>query len=317
MKWVTAFLLLLGLSCVFAQDRTSATYVYDIDGRRVPWATSTAGTGGTRQTTRSVNGREVPQEKVEEKVVQEPDGARTVERLIRRFDANGEPLPPEKSVSREVKNPDGSTTVVTSTYRGDLNGHLKLSERSSVQTTTSGGATRSEMIVERPDFSGNLAPFEKRVARVSGTAGQSETEETIFRKDSNSRFSEAARTVLRQSKVSGAVVEQSDEYENASTGAMKLTRQSISRVVKNPDGSESRVVDVFGVAAPGRPASGQGLQLRERQFIEKRSTPDGGVVESFSIQRPSLSSTRELGPVHKISETVCTGKCAAPAPAKP
>lgn len=318
MKWVTAFLTMI-LPCVLAQDRTTTQYVYDLEGRRVPWSTSTAGTGGTVQTTRNVNGREVPQEKVEEKVVEGPGGVKTVERTVRRFDFEGRPLPPERTVSQETKNPDGSTSVVTTVFRGDLNGRLTPSERTTVITRGAGDATHSEKLVERTGVSGKLEPFEKRVAQVSGTADRSETEETVFRVDTNSRFTEAARNVIRQRKENGVVIEQTDEFESASTGAMQLSRQTVSRVVKNPDGSESRVVDVFGNSATGRAVAEKGMQLRERQIVERKPTADGGFVESFSIQRPGLTNTKELGPATKISETVCSGKCAAPAatPAKP
>ena len=95
---------------------------------------------------------------------------------------------------------------------------------------------------------------------------------------------------------------------------MQLSRQTVSRLKKNPDGTETRVVDVFGSSAPGRAVSGEGMQLRERQIIDRQPTSDGGFVESFSIQRPGLTSSRELGPAKKISETVCSGKCAPSAP---
>jgi hypothetical protein len=298
----------------WAQERTSTTYVYDSEGRRVPWSTSTAGAGGATQTMRNANGREVPQEQVEEKVSTAPDGSKSVERLIRRFDANGQPLPPEKSVSVEKKNADGSTSLVTTVYRGDLNGRLAPSERTIVETRAAGDTTRSQMIVERPNVSGNLEPVERRVATTSGAAGQSETDELVYRKDSNSRFSEAARHVIRQRKENGVIVEQTDDFETASTGALQLSRQTVSRVTRNPDGTETRVVDVFGNNAPGRAVSKDGMQLRERQIIDRRPTPDGGFVESFSIQRPGLTASRELGPAKKISETVCSGKCAPPAP---
>jgi hypothetical protein len=185
-----------------------------------------------------------------------------------------------------------------------------------VVTSAAGGGTRSEKLVERAGASGNLEPFEKRVAQVSGTADRSETEEMVYRRDTNSRFAEAARNVIRQRKENGATIEQTDEFESGSTGSMQLSRQTVSRVVRNPDGSESRVVDVFGNSATGRAvAADKGMQLRERQIIERKPTSDGGFVESFSIQRPGLTSTKELGPPTKISETVCSGKCAPATPA--
>jgi hypothetical protein len=218
-------------------------------------------------------------------------------------------------VVEETTRPDGSAVSRTTVYRGDLNGRLQLAERTTVETRESDGASKRELIVERPNLNGSFEPVEKRIATTKGSAERSETDEVVYRPDGRRGFAEAARTVLRQTKEDGRMIEQTDEYETATTGAMQLSRQTVSRVVRQPDGSERRETDVFGSAAPGRPAGTQ-LQLRERQLVEKQVRPDGTTVESLVIQRPSLQSTRELGPPVKVSETVCRGDC-LPKPAQP
>ena len=106
------------------------------------------------------------------------------------------------------------------------------------------------------------------------------------------------------------VREQTDEYDAATTGQLQLARQAIARTVKDPSGVERREVDVFGPAAQGRPIDANSpAQLRERQIFTTRPSSDGTVIQVYSVQRPTLNSSRELEPPRKVSETVCKGKC--------
>ena len=62
---------------------------------------------------------------------------------------------------------------------------------------------------------------------------------------------------------------------------------------------------MYGVNAPGRPIEpGARPELRERQIYRSTQSPDGSVVMVFAVQRPSLNSSKELGPPEKVSETV-------------
>lgn len=307
-------LLLLPALATAWQERSTSTYVYDSEGRRVLWSSSASSDSRHIQTTTTINGRKVPQEQVDEKVLKDAGGVKVVERTTRRFDSNGQALPPEKTVIEETALPGGGSTTSTTTYRADLNGRFAASERTVSKTSKSGDTTCSEVIVQRPTLNGSFEPVEKRVSQTSGTAQASETQETVYRVDANRAFQEAARTVVTQKTVNGTSLEETAEYESASTGSLQLSRQTVSMLVKSPDGSETRQVDVYGVAAPGRPATGGQLQLRERQMIERQTLPGGGTVETLSVARPSLTSSNELGPLKKISETVCQGACVPPEP---
>lgn len=310
--------LFLILPCWLSAQRSSETktYVFDGEGRRSLWTSSQSRNGLSAENAAGVNGGVAPLEQVEERIVSDSGGVRVVERIVRRSDANGRPLPAERVVVEETRQPDGALSIANTVYRSDLNGRMALAERTLTSIRTQGESTQTVTTLERPDLSGRFEVVERKQAVTSKQRNTSETNETVQRKDANNRFSDAARNVLRQYTQNGQVVEQRDEYENASTGAMQLTRQTLSRTVKNADGSELRQVDVFGSAAPGRPAQPGQLQLRERQIVEKKAVP-GGVVETLSIQRPSVTDSRQLGAAVRVSEKVCQGDCTPPAASAP
>ncbi|HUR20177.1 MAG TPA: hypothetical protein VMZ90_05165, partial [Vicinamibacterales bacterium] len=108
-------------------------------------------------------------------------------------------------------------------------------------------------------------------------------------------------------KKHGVVVENTATYMSGERRQLELVGQTVTESKKKADGSETKLVSVFGMAAPGRPATGQPV-LREQQIIEKTPAA-GGAVEILSIRRPALDNPNVLGPVQKISEKVCTGPC--------
>jgi len=104
------------------QSTVSSTTAVDINGHRIPDGPETirqTSPNGTEITEKmqSINGRMVPLERVEEKVLRDDASGRLVERVIRRYDPQGNALPPTKETVDEQKKPDGSTTTQTTTYR--------------------------------------------------------------------------------------------------------------------------------------------------------------------------------------------------------
>lgn len=290
-----------------AQQRESRTYVYDTNGRRVEWSASVSGEGFRSETIRDVNGRKVPVEQVEERVLRKEAGLQVVERVIRRYSPDGHPLPPEKVLVETATRPDGTVAETATVYRGDLNGNLRPAERTYTETRKSGETAVSETRVERALLSGGFTLVEKRSATevVREAEKSRERDEMVYVPDANGRLVPAQRKVVRARQTDGKVEEQADEYEAATTGALRLSRQLVSVTRKNADGTEDRVVDVYGVNAPGRAIeAGAAPQLRERQIYTSRQSPDGSVVTVFAVQRPSLNSTKELGSPEKVSETV-------------
>jgi len=288
-----------------AQDKESRSVIYtrDLNGRQVPVADLVAGDGISLQKVRSINGGLVTLEKVEEKVLEKDSTRTVVERVIQRYDPNGARMPPEKVRIEVSQKPDGGSETRTTIYRGDLNGNMVLSERAVSETTRSGGVEQSEARVEKPTINGAMAVVEKSVGQLREAGNGTEQDVMVYRPDASGRMAETNRKITRTTKDGPTVV---DEYESASTGSLMLSRQMVTRTVKEGD-KERQEVSIYGINAPGSTANG-GLKLREVQVIEKKPSGSGS-VETFSIRRPVIGDNKTLGPLEKISETVCTGKC--------
>ncbi|HYZ83975.1 MAG TPA: hypothetical protein VE621_06215, partial [Bryobacteraceae bacterium] len=162
MKYQIAFV--FSLTTVFGQEITS--YTYDVNGRPVPGATRSidASPAETKraETVRNLNGRDVPIQTVDQKVISDNGTVRVTERIVRRYDANGRPGPAEKTLIEERKNPDGSLNTSTTTMREDINGQMSVAERSITEARKSGDTTTTNTVVERPTLSGGLEVVEKR-----------------------------------------------------------------------------------------------------------------------------------------------------------
>jgi len=129
----------------------------------VPGATVNVGViqGGTRtERVQSIDGRMVPLESVEERVLRDDAGGKVIERIIRRFSAHGDPGPVERERIEQEKHGNETTTRM-SRYRNDINGSPALIERSMTQTTQSGESKQSQTVVERPSVNGGLAVAER------------------------------------------------------------------------------------------------------------------------------------------------------------
>jgi hypothetical protein len=304
----TLFFVFVAVPLSFAQQTQVSSSTFDINGRRVEGASTlvnqSPGSSDRVETVRSVNGRNVPVESVEDKVVSESGDVRVVERLVKRYDANGRPGPPEKILIEERKNADGSVNTSTSVMRADVNGRYALAERSVTDSRKSGDTTNSNTVVERPTLNGGLEVVErKELTKRESADGSMSQNSTLMRRDTNGRFEEAAKQVVEKTVANGRTVENVATYESGA-GGMQLVRQTVS---KEMAGSNQKEVDVFEPALAGRVGNTQ-PQLREQRLIEKTTTPNGA-VESISIRRPLDSDPSRLGNARKVEEIICTGKC--------
>lgn len=306
MKVCSGFLLLPLLA---AQQ---ATYTTDLNGRRVPATQSVESRSGDvssrAEVMQSVNGRMVPLQSEEQKVLKDDASGKIVEKIIRRYDANGNPGPPEKIQVEERKNRDGSVSSTTSTYRTDLNGRVQLAERVIVDGSKSGKTTVANIVVERPAMNGALDVVERKKGVTVETANGFKEELVTFRKDPNGHFDEALKQVTDTVVANGLSTSNTAQFEPGTTGRLELASQTVSRVRKNPDGTESKEVDVFR-NVPGRAGSaGTAPALTERQIITQTKSGDQ-VVEKLAVQRPSISEPNRLGQPNVIQEKVCKGAC--------
>ena len=314
-SWVVAVLCLAGILAAQQKSSQHTTYTYDLNGRRVAAGTvgGTQSTGRTMQTERSqsINGRSAPLESVEERVLSEGPSGRVVERIVRRSDQNGNPGPAEKIRIEERTKAGGGATVKTTLYRADLNGRFALAERSTAESAKRGDVLNSSTVIERPNLSGSMQVVEKQVAVETERKNGSSRDLTIYRKDQGGRFREAARETAEVVKQNNQETVTTTSYNATNAGRLEFAGQTVSNLQRHADGSETKVVDVYGGASMGRPIAGSSPrpQLREQQLIERHKGPGGSVIETFSVRRASLADSSRLGDYQLISEVVCTGNC--------
>jgi hypothetical protein len=294
----------------------SATTAADINGHRVqegPQLVRSTSPGGSETTERlqSINGRLVPIERVEEKVVREDAAGRVVERIIRRYDPQGNPTTPIKETVEEQKRPDGSSTVQTTTYRGDINGGMQLFQKSVTESRKSGSRETAETTIQRPTLNGSLDTVERQSdTTVKDAAGGYQKETVTYRKSVDGGLYAAVRKSIEHVQKGPQATEKTAEYEIGPSGQLELHGQTVSRTVELPDGSKDIVTDLYGKNVPGTVnAGGSALKLQEEQVIERKRGPNDSVVETVDVRRPSVSDPTTLGPARQLSETVCRGNC--------
>jgi hypothetical protein len=306
--------LLCGCS-LWAQQGTSVSTrsAVDINGSRVTDGpqviqTKSANATETTETMQSVNGRMVPLQRIEERVVRDDASGKVTERIIRRYDAQGNPTTPMRQTIEEKKRPDGSSTTLTTTYSGDINGGMQLREKSMTETQKDSSGERAETIIQRPTLNGSLETIEKETkVNVKESNGYRE-ETTTYRQDGNGGFYAAVRKSTEHVEQGSQATENIAQYEAAAGGSLQLHSQTVSKTVAQPDGSKDQVVDLYGQSVPGTVAS-TGLKLQERQLIQAKQTARDTVVQTVSVQRPSISDPNSLSAPREISQTVCKGNC--------
>lgn len=312
---LASILFILPLSAQDSSVRTTTSV--DVNGNRIgdgPQIDQTKSKNSVETTERmqSINGRMVPLERVEERVVRDDSSGRVVERLIHRYDATGNPTTPVKETVEEQKRPDGSSTIQTTRYQGDVNGDLQLVQKSITDTRKSGSTETSSTVVQRP-LNGSIETVEKKeTVRVNDGKNYRE-EDTTYRRDGNGGFGVAVRQTKEHSEQGGQATDNTAEYEIGPEGQLQLHGQTVAKTVTEPDGSKESVVNLYGRNAPGTVDPDGKLKLFEQQIIDQTPRPGNKVVETLSVRRPTVSDPNALGPTQQISETVCKGKCGTPA----
>lgn len=298
-----------------AQDSSvSTTTTVDINGNVVRDGPSISQTKSTNEsritvTTQSINGRNVPLEQVEERVLRNDSSGKVTERITRRYDPQGNPLPLVRETIEEQKRPDGGSTVQSSTSRTDINGNMQVIERSVTDTQKSGSGETSETQVQRPTANG-LQTVEKQSQVVSKQGTGFQAESTTYRSDGNGGFYPAVRQTTERTVQGSEVSDSSAEYEKGPNGELQLHGQTVTKTVTRPDGLKDAVVDIYSRNVPGTVTGNEsGLKLQEEQTIESAPGPGNSVVQTISVRRPTVSDPGTLGPPRQLSQTVCKGDC--------
>ena len=297
---------------------TQTQYTTDLNGHRVPQASfSSDGPGQRTELHQSVNGRKVPLEKTESKLLSDGPSGKVIETIVRRYDASGQLMATQRTVSEELKRADGSSTLKATVSYSDTNGTLREGERRVVETKKQGATTTAEVSVSRAGIDGGFQELEKRKVVSTQTADGIREEESVFRRAATGQFQETARTSKTEQKKAGQTIVAADHYELDFAGRMQLAGKEVKTAIKNPDGSETIQTEIRGGVTPGSVASENGgLALKEQQIVVRKANPDGTVTETTSSRRPSLADGNRLGEAQVISQVVCSGNCiSAAAPA--
>ena len=308
------FFVAMGVA-VAQEARTLDVYKYDANGQRTPvngfTAVSGAGASAKSETTRNVNGRTVPIEQTEEKILSESPSGRTIERIVKINDESGRPVRTEKMLIEEQKRSDGGVHVVTSTYRSNVNGQMDLAEKSVMDSSKSGNTISSETITQRKTINGSFDMVERRATVVKATEKTTEADSTVYRPDLNGSLKAQEREIVKtEATPTGSRVESTLYNSKSSREAgdgLKFSTKSVTETVVRSDGSQETVTDVYAQSSPGRATEGTAPKLKEQLVVERKPI-NGGYVEATVIRRPTVADG-VLGAAQKVSETVCTGSC--------
>jgi hypothetical protein len=287
----------------------------DINGHRVqdgPQVVVTQAPDGSQTTFKmqSVNGRSVPIERVEEKVVRDDASGRVVERYIRRYDPEGNPTPPERQTIEQQKRADGSSTTIATIYRGDINGAMQLAQKSVTEVSKSGSEERAATLVQRPTINGSLGTVEKQSTVKVADGKDFRQESTTYRVGGSGGFYAAIRSVTEHKQQGSETQENTVEYEADPSGPLQIHSQTVSKTVTAADGSADTVLNIYTTGVPGVVnASSAPLKLQEQQILQSQKGPNNTVTETLSVRRPTVNDPNTLGPVHQLSQTVCQGAC--------
>jgi hypothetical protein len=297
---------------LIAQQTTQNTtsYSVDLNGRRVESTVAshavTPGGGQRVETVRNMNGRNVPIEYSEDKVLSDDArGNRTLERVVRRFDQNGNPTPGERVRIEEKVNPDGSRTIQKLLYRDDINGRPQVAERETTQVRESGSTTQTTVMVERSTINGALEVVQKASAVERKTSNGSTLESTTYRRDLNGSFNPAASEQISRTKQGNAENVDSNVYELGPDNKLQLTTRTVGTITTKADGSQVEQLDVYSTRTGPATLDTNTVRPRLQQQVlrERNVKSDGTVVEVTSVRDRLPTDPNRFGNYERVAET--------------
>jgi hypothetical protein len=293
-----------------AAQSSSVTYVPDIDGRPVPRVENVATPGAHTDLRQSINGKEVPIEQVDERVLSKNGSTTVTERVVKHYGAGGDVVQTDRILKEETVGANGDSVVKSRTYRSDLSGNMVEAERRTVETRKAGAGTVTETAIEKKSLDGPLQLVEKRTATSEPTPDGKRENETVYQLDTNGVLHEAQRSATTETKSGNQVVSNTAIYEPGVNGNLSLTRQNVIKTTTNPDGSSILETEVFGRPSDGRAyEAGAPPTLTEKRTTQRQKGPGGAVVEIQTLQLPSVTDSRQLDRPQKVAETICRGNC--------
>ena len=308
MKYCFCSLLWTGLA--LAQSNT-ILLTPDLNGRRVEASAYAAKDGDRTELNQSINGRQVPLQKSETRVLSDGPNGRTTETVVHKYDATGQLVSTERTVVEEHKRPNGALVNAT-VYRSDANGRLQESERRTIESQVQGATSTTDVTISRAGLSGSFEVAEKRNV-ISTADGKTVHEAEVVQVPAQAgQFAEVAREVRDAATVNGKSTATTTSYEPDFTGKMSLIRQQVATTTKAPDGSMVTELDLYAPSAYGIARDDRATpKLKEHEVVVRREK-NGVVTETTTVSRPLLADPNRLGASQAVSELVCTGKCEGP-----
>ena len=191
-------------SLAFAQANISS-YQPDLNGRLVEGIRAAVSPNGDRtEVSDSMNGRKVPREVTEVRVLSEGPTGRVVETTTRKFDPTGQLGAVTRTVTDE-QTVGNKTIIKATTYVSDVNGRLQEGERRVVEAVKQGNTTSSDVSIARPTLNGAFETVEKRMVVSVADEKSVHEDETIYRPSQNTGFTPVEREVRDVKKDPGAV----------------------------------------------------------------------------------------------------------------
>jgi hypothetical protein len=292
-------------------SQQSSVWTVDASGHRVEgprYTVAESPSGSQRiESAQSINGRMVPIQSAEDRVLREDSQGKVVERTIRKYDPSGTPGLPIKVRIEEKKNPDGSTTVQSTAYEADINGNLQLFERSTSQIRKN-GATETSTTVERATLNGALQAVERDTKVERPTGSGSQVESVVYRKDVSGNFTPFAQEVKQITKNGAQETTDAARYELGPDGKLTLASRAIDHVKTNPDGSQVADTEIYSSFSAGRTVDLGSNQPRLQEQIHKERTPGPGgkTIETTSVRARLPNDQSSFGPYEKVSQTTYT-----------
>jgi hypothetical protein len=306
---VRTCLFLIAAGFASAQS-ASSSFTTDINGNRVAGGQVTSTDGVVTDIRQSINGREVPISQTESKILSKSGNTTVTERIVRHFGANGQLVATDRIVTEETKGGEGESTVHSTTYRSDISGNMAEAERKTVETHKMGAGTVTDTEIEKKDLNGSFSVAEKRKLTSEPTSDGKRENETVMLRNANGSLYEAQSLSTVETKAGNQVVTNTAVYEPGVNGNLSLTRQSVVKATANPDGSSTEDVEIFGRGSDGRAhEAGAPPALTEKRIIERQKTSGGAIVETQTVQLPSISDPGRLDAPRKVGETICRGAC--------
>jgi hypothetical protein len=254
-----------------------------------------------------VNGRTVPLESTDEKVISRDGTTTVVERIIKRYDANGNPGPPEIERVQMTKNADGSMTTASQLYRSDINGNRQLAERSTTTVRQLGDRTETNTSIERPSVNGDVRLAERYASVSKKTATGSETTGSMYRADANGSLREAERELTIVTVSGNTQKSDATKYTLNSDNRLDVAERRIATLVKSADGSESESVDVYGrvnsLHMTDVNANNQ-TRLQQQITTERKKSGDGSTTETVTVNGRLPNDPSRFGVVERTSNVI-------------